>query len=139
MKSISRTVVVTGSIYQSPRRLRAKYTHRADLKICTLCISRLRRAETPRGAAQNRKTGSFLTYHRRKGDVWQMERIVLSRRSSCLTSRAGYVISRIQSGRKICMLLIPARIRNSGSICQRRIRRILPEAERKGNVLRPGN
>ena len=32
MKSISRTVIVTGSIYQSPRRLRAKYTPRTNLR-----------------------------------------------------------------------------------------------------------
>lgn len=32
MKSISRTVVVTGSMYQSPRRLRAKYTPRTNLR-----------------------------------------------------------------------------------------------------------
>ena len=31
----------------SPRRLRAKYTPRTNLTICTLCISRLHRAITP--------------------------------------------------------------------------------------------
>ena len=31
----------------SPRRLRAKYTHRTDLTVYALCISRLRRALPP--------------------------------------------------------------------------------------------
>ena len=39
MKSISRTVVVTGSMYQSPQRLRAKYTHRTKLRFMLKGIS----------------------------------------------------------------------------------------------------
>ena len=68
----------------SPRRLRAKYTHRTNLTIYTLCISRLHRALPLRNcnlqflkgilrkALRGRsacKQRDDLTYNRRKGDT----------------------------------------------------------------------
>lgn len=68
----------------SPRRLRAKYTHRTNLSIYTLCISRLHRAFPLRNCHRHFLKGILrkalrgrtackqrddLTYHRRKGDT----------------------------------------------------------------------
>ena len=88
----------------------------------------------PCGADQRCKQRADLAYHRRKGDLWQMERIVLSRRSNCHTSGAGYVISRIRRDRKTCMPPTAMWIRSSGDTCRKKIRQILSGAGQKENV-----
>ena len=99
-----------------PRRLRAKYTPRTNLAICTRGISLLRRAcvsvlaLTDRGAAGNRPALSGVVPplrrrdnirgdERRKNGGERWHGTALSRCRSCPMSREEYRISQTPSGR----------------------------------------